>query len=149
MYIQKIHIKNYRNFNDFEMEFHDGLNVIVGANNSGKTGLLSAINLLNVPTTVSLDDFNKNNLIQFVKLYKDEAPSIEIIYYIKHVIDEDDTSDESIIKLVPFLGFKEIETSRSTSEKKNKYCVTAVIKAVYSLDIKYIDEYRKASRVPQ
>lgn len=79
MYIQKIHIKNYRNFNDFEMEFHDGLNVIVGANNSGKTGLLSAINLLNVPTTVSLDDFNKNNLIQFVKLYKDEAPSIEII----------------------------------------------------------------------
>ena len=115
MYIQKIHIKNYRNFNDFEMEFHDGLNVIVGANNSGKTGLLSAINLLNEPATVSIDDFNKNNLIQFVKLYKDEAPSIEIVYYIKHVIDEDDTSDESIIKLVPFLGFKEIETTRSIS----------------------------------
>ena len=36
MYIQKIRIKNYRNFNDFEMEFHEGLNVIVGANNSGK-----------------------------------------------------------------------------------------------------------------
>lgn len=143
MYIQKIHIKNYRNFNDFEMEFHDGLNVIVGANNSGKTGLLSAINLLNEPATVSIDDFNKNNLIQFVKLYKDEAPSIEIVYYIKHVIDEDDTSDESIIKLVPFLGFKEIETTRSISENKNKYCITAVIKAVYSLDIKYIDEYKK------
>ena len=43
MYINKIYIKNYRNYNDFTMDFHKGLNVIVGSNNSGKTGLLSAI----------------------------------------------------------------------------------------------------------
>ena len=62
MYINKIHIQNYRNFNNFTMEFHQGLNVIIGANNSGKTGLLYAINLLNSPSDVSVDDFNKNNL---------------------------------------------------------------------------------------
>ena len=39
MYISKIHIQNYRNFGDFTMEFHKGLNVIIGANNSGKTTL--------------------------------------------------------------------------------------------------------------
>lgn len=44
MYIQKIHIKNYRNFNDFEMEFHEGLNVIVGANNSEILYIESVIN---------------------------------------------------------------------------------------------------------
>ena len=80
MYIRKVHIKNYRNFNDFEMEFHEGLNVIVGANNSGKTGLLSAIYFLNAPSNISIDDFNKNNLVQFKTLYNEDAPKIEITY---------------------------------------------------------------------
>lgn len=69
MYINKIHIQNYRNFADFTMEFHKGLNVIIGANNSGKTGLLYAINLLNSPSDISVDDFNKNNLLQYSRLY--------------------------------------------------------------------------------
>lgn len=46
MYIQKISIKNYRCFRDFSMEFQKGLNVIIGTNNSGKTGLLYAIGLI-------------------------------------------------------------------------------------------------------
>ena len=43
MYINKMHIQNYRNYSDFTMNFHKGLNVIIGSNNSGKTGLLYAI----------------------------------------------------------------------------------------------------------
>lgn len=144
MYIQKIHIKNYRNFNDFEMEFHEGLNVIVGANNSGKTGLLSAIYLLNAPSNISIDDFNKNNLVQFKTLYNEDAPKIEITYFINHFINEDDEEDESIIKLIPFLGFKEVDAMRLASEDKKKYFIKAIVKAVYELDEKYIGEYRKA-----
>ena len=64
MYINKIHIQNYRNYNDFSMNFHKGLNVIIGSNNTGKTGLLYAIYLLKHPSIVSVDDFNKNNLPQ-------------------------------------------------------------------------------------
>lgn len=144
MYIQKIHIKNYRNFNDFEMEFHEGLNVIVGANNSGKTGLLSAIYLLNIPSNISIDDFNKNNLVQFKTLYNEDAPKIEITYFINHFINEDDEEDESIIKLIPFLGFKEVDAMRLASEDKKKYFIKAIVKADYELDEKYIGEYRKA-----
>ena len=66
MYISKIHIQNYRNFNNFVMNFQKGLNVIIGANNSGKTGLLYAIKLLNSPSDVSVEDFNKNNLLSRV-----------------------------------------------------------------------------------
>lgn len=32
MYIQQISIKNYRNYKNFTMKFHKGLNVIIGAN---------------------------------------------------------------------------------------------------------------------
>ena len=112
MHINRIHIKNFRNYNDFTMDFRKGLNVIIGSNNSGKTGLLYAINLLNVPSSISIDDFNKNNLQKYSELYAENPPEIVIEYYISHRIVEDDTNDESIIRLIPFLGIKEFEGNR-------------------------------------
>ena len=46
MKIKQLKLKNYRNYENFSMQFKEGLNVIIGANNSGKTNLLHAINLL-------------------------------------------------------------------------------------------------------
>lgn len=43
MYLAKITIKNFRIFTDFELSFNEGLNLIVGENNSGKTALIDAI----------------------------------------------------------------------------------------------------------
>lgn len=143
MYISKIHIQNYRNYNDFTMDFHKGLNVIIGSNNSGKTGLLYAINLLNSPSSISIDDFNKNNLLKYGELYAENAPEIVIEYYISHRIAEDDTSDESIIRLLPFLGIKEFEENRTEKDGKVEYNISAKIKAVFSLDVKYLDDYKK------
>lgn len=143
MYISKIHIQNYRNYSDFTMNFHKGLNVIIGSNNSGKTGLLYAINLLNSPSSVSVDDFNKNNLLKYGDFYAENAPEIVIEYYISHRIAEDDTSDESIIRLLPFLGIKEFEENRTEKEGKVEYNISAKIKAVFSLDVKYLDDYKK------
>lgn len=143
MYINKIHIQNYRNYCDFTMNFHKGLNVIIGSNNSGKTGLLYAINLLNSPSSISVDDFNKNNLLKYGELYAENAPEIVIEYYISHRIAEDDTSDESIIRLLPFLGIKEFEENRTEKDGKVEYNIAAKIKAAFSLDVKYLDDYRK------
>ena len=143
MYINKIHIQNYRNYNDFKMDFHKGLNVIIGSNNSGKTGLLYAINLLNSPSSVSVDDFNKNNLLKYAELYAENSPEIVIEYYISHRISEEDTNDESIIRLLPFLGIKEFEENRIEKDGNVEYNIAAKIKAVFSLDIKNIDDYKK------
>lgn len=144
MYISKIHIQNYRNYNDFTMQFHKGLNVIIGANNSGKTGLLYAINLLGDPSKISVDDFNKNNLLQYSTLYIDAAPSITIEYNISHRICEDDTTDESIIRLLPFLGIKEFEENRQENGGTIEYNISAQIRAVYSLDTKFLGDYKES-----
>lgn len=147
MHIQKITIRNYRNFNDFTMKFRKGLNVIIGSNNSGKTGLLYAIRLLNSFSPITVHDFNKNNLSEYATKYCEDAPRIEVEYVIKHVISEEDTEDESIIKLVPFLGMKEIEQSRNENGEKATYSLSAVVKLVFSLQTKALTDYLKALNV--
>lgn len=143
MYLQKITIKNYRCFQNFSMEFQKGLNVVIGANNSGKTGLLYAIRLLK-DTSISVDDFNKNDLLEFAEKYRDEAPRIEITYTICHLILESDTEDESIIRLLPFLGMDKLNETLSEENGAYQYDVTAVIKAVCSLDVKALGDYKSA-----
>ena len=46
MYISKIKITNFRNFKDKEIIFNDGVNVIIGHNNAGKTNLIKALSLV-------------------------------------------------------------------------------------------------------
>ncbi len=61
MYISKIHIKNFRNFKDNEILFNEGLNVIIGHNNAGKSNLLKALSLVintQVSKRLGIHDFN-------------------------------------------------------------------------------------------
>lgn len=46
MYISNIHIKGFRNFRDASIDFNDGMNVIIGHNNSGKSNLMQALQLV-------------------------------------------------------------------------------------------------------
>ena len=131
MYINSIKIKNYRNYENFYMKFKEGLNVIIGANNAGKTNLLHAINLLK-DLNIDIDDFNKNNLLKkYDNDYRKESPTIEIEYEIFHEISEDDENDESIIKLLPFLGLDKINDIRNSQGDTSKYLIVANIKLKY------------------
>lgn len=46
MYISKLSIRNYRNFNSATLHFKKGVNTVIGENGSGKSNLLRAIRLL-------------------------------------------------------------------------------------------------------
>lgn len=46
MYIKEIKISNFRNFQEVAVPFHEGINVIIGHNNTGKSNLLRAIGLV-------------------------------------------------------------------------------------------------------
>jgi predicted ATP-dependent endonuclease of OLD family len=92
MYISGIKIKNYKNFKDLAIEFNHGLNVIIGHNNSGKTNLIKALQLVldrNLKDKPSIDDFCKTN-IDYT-----EPPSIEISVFIKEHNDEPD--DKNVV----------------------------------------------------
>lgn len=144
MYIKNIKIKNYRNYSDFEMTFKDGLNVIIGSNNSGKTNLLRAIELISDPDSITIHDFNKNTILNnFEKLYRNEAPEIEIEYQIYHEISEENTDDESIIKLLSFLGLDKIEKQKGSQKTPTQYNIIANINMKYAINPKNLDNYIK------
>lgn len=78
MYISKIHIRGYRNFKDKVIEFHEGINVIIGPNNAGKSNLLRALDLvLNTDTSkkLTLFDFCRNCTVNSLKA---AAPKVRI-----------------------------------------------------------------------
>src|SRR5438477_11670152 len=43
---ERVAIRNYRLFTQFDVELHPGLNIVVGDNDTGKSTLIEAINLV-------------------------------------------------------------------------------------------------------
>jgi predicted ATP-dependent endonuclease of OLD family len=128
------------------MCFQKGLNVIVGSNNSGKTGLLYVINMLSDPEIKSAHSFNKNVINEFSKKFMYDAPEIVFEFEIRHKISEDDIEDESIIKLLPFLGMNnKLEELQDEDKCDNDgiYNITANVKMTFSLDSKLLGDYKR------
>lgn len=106
MYISKKYIKGFRNFHDNEIQFNDGINVIIGHNNSGKTNLIKALSLVidQGSKHLDIDDFNKHTSIEELK---GSPPKISIALTITQSKDEDLNSDDLVtvgnwlIKLEP------------------------------------------------
>ncbi len=48
MRIKNIELKNYRNYDNLNINFNDNLNIIIGDNAQGKTNLLESIYVLAV-----------------------------------------------------------------------------------------------------
>lgn len=92
MYISRVIIKNYRSIKDLTLNFSSGKNVIVGKNNSGKSNIIKAINIVlgeNSPTyvksnNITENDFyssnqeNANKMMVFCELKKNDNEEIDI-----------------------------------------------------------------------
>lgn len=93
MYLSQIEIYNYRNFSDCVIEFNDGLNVIIGENNAGKSNLLKALSLIfdrQKRARLNIDDFHKG-----ITDFK-SAPEIKITIILKGT-EHDSPEDKAIV----------------------------------------------------
>ena len=57
--IKTIHIKNFRSLKDFQMDFNEGLNVIIGENDAGKTSIIDSIKILFGYKKIDINDYNQ------------------------------------------------------------------------------------------
>lgn len=106
MYISEIEILDFRNFQSTKGEndevkgcsigFVDGVNVIIGHNNSGKSNLIKALDLvLNFGGSkkLEIDDFNKNKTI--ADLIKN-PPKVKITVTFSESENEEEFSDDLV-----------------------------------------------------
>ena len=103
MHISQINIKNFRLFNDFSLTLNQGMNLLIGENNAGKTALIDAIKLvLDTNSTewvrVQEDDFcfhsNKDELSIQLKFENLNSPDLGA--FAEHLtLEEADKGEET------------------------------------------------------
>ena len=103
MYISSINICNFRNFVNDEIFFNDGLNIIIGHNNAGKTNLLKALNLvidINHTKRLEIADFNKEISLEELK---QNPPKVEIQVSIKKSTNTSESYFDDLITISSWL----------------------------------------------
>ena len=69
MFVRAINIQNYRGIEKLQMDFSEGVNVIIGNNGAGKTSLLNAIAvIINQPMQMIRDSNSPINIIDDVRV---------------------------------------------------------------------------------
>ncbi|MGN1333968.1 MAG: DNA replication/repair protein RecF [Anaerovoracaceae bacterium] len=86
MYIKNIKLKDFRNYENIELNFNSKINFILGRNAQGKTNLLEAIYITSIGKSFRTNrdsemiSFNKEFSRVYAEIYKDESESsVEII----------------------------------------------------------------------
>lgn len=102
MYIKSIRTQGFRNFKDTQIEFNEGVNVIIGHNNAGKTNLLKALSLLLDSKSykkLEVDDFNKDVTLDNLKA---TPPKVTITLNI-HQSEGEDLMGDDLVTVAPWL----------------------------------------------
>jgi len=97
MYISELHLENYRIFKEkTKIKFNEGINVLIGQDNSGKTTLIKALSILfdhNSSKSMNINDFSKNITVDQLK---NKPPEIKISAIIKESEEEEGYSDDLV-----------------------------------------------------
>ena len=133
MWIKKLNLYHFRNYEDLSLEFQKGVNVIVGDNGEGKTSLVEAIGLF--PLSKSIRTNDEKELIkigeQFSKIEgifsKEYEEKIKIVIS-KHgkTVEVNDTELKKIsnlagiIKVVSFLP-KDVELFKGSPANRRRF----------------------------
>ena len=97
MYIAELSIENLRSFkNQTKIEFHEGINVIIGQNNAGKTTVIKALELLfsnSKNKRLLIDDFNRDTTYEELK---SKPPKIRLSATLVESYQEEEFSEELV-----------------------------------------------------
>lgn len=142
MHISKIEINQYRSFDETVILLDDGLNVIIGPNNVGKSNILNVIEFLHIDPnkSKSIHDINKNYLLRNFMQLKDLAPFIRIRYHIEHKIDFN-VPDSAFSKLSKFIQYD--DNGNLTELSEESYVINAIIEFRYEIDSRFMKDYKR------
>ena len=138
MHISRLQLKHFRNYYDTEISLSEGLNVLVGPNNVGKSNLVKAISMLGSSPNTNINDFNKYDLLNNFFKYKLNAPTISIKYTIEHNFSYD-VEDSALSKLKPIIIYDKDAQLKGSNE--NVVHIVAEVELKYELSKPFEEEY--------
>ncbi|SEJ69654.1 ATP-dependent nuclease [Bacillus thuringiensis] len=153
MYISDVRIINYRNFSDFKVSLNEGLSIIIGENNGGKSNFLEALNLIfNNNYSLRKRTLEQEDFWNGVAI-KDTWPEIVIEAIIKGINSEDElaitsrwlTRTPSEAKLTykfrPKVGIRTIAPSDPTSISKIRLPIEEYEWVIYGGEQETLDAF--------
>jgi len=138
MHISEVRIYNYKNYRDTKVKFSEGLNVVVGPNNSGKSNLLECVGYISKKPESNVDQFNKYVLNCNFKEFKKASPEIEIDYTIEHEFSYN-SEDSAFSKLNSIIIYDKDANLQELDSGNLK--INAKVKLKYELDKTYLNDY--------
>lgn len=96
MFISNIKINNFRNFDNISVDFRDGVNLLIGQNNAGKSNLIKALRLIfdsTVKKQLSINDIYNNIPLEELKVH---SPKVSITLLLSQSETEDLMGDELV-----------------------------------------------------
>ncbi len=101
MYLKNAHIKNFRKIDNTVCTFNCGLNLIVGANDSGKTAIIDALRLV---LKQVVDDYVKLQIDDFKDTTKEI--NIDLVFAFDDCVSEEETVEDTSL-FAEYLSFGE------------------------------------------
>ena len=103
MFIKNIKLKNFRNYNDIDINLDKEINIFYGNNAEGKTNFLESIYICS--TTKSYKNVSEREIIKF----EEEESHIKIILYKENLTKKENAIDIQINKerknhIIPDIG---------------------------------------------
>ncbi|MEG0293364.1 ATP-dependent nuclease [Enterococcus sp.] len=125
-YLEKIIIKGFKKFTDYDVQFNNDMNVLIGENEAGKSTIIEAIDLVLNQKFMSLIDSNNEQLFNLTNInkfksnpIKENLPEIDIELFLN--LD----SELPIVKQhflgVHYLGGERIQINKSGIKFQYKF----------------------------
>lgn len=114
MYLKSIRLKNFRNYKQLELDFHEKINIITGNNAQGKTNLLESVYI------ISLGKSFRTNKDSEMILFSEEIASVKGVSYKS---GSDVSVEINIGKEGKTVKIDGIKTSRNADILENIYIV--------------------------
>ena len=123
MYISKLFSKNYRSLKQAVVNFDNGKNILVGKNNSGKSNVIKALEILVGEKFPSFQRFTDNDYYTEEVLDEDTGELIEVIennFYLEVELSGRDLDEELISTIKKKTAFSNVKSTNNLYPKNGE-----------------------------
>ena len=149
MFLSKLKIKNFRKYKELEVSFKQGLNVLIGENDGGKTTIINAIRILLGTQSqeyyrIDEKDFNDKNLeleIECIFKFQDKSER-KVAKFLEWITFDDEDKPVLIVRLrayiKDFMIKKEITAGESGTD--SRFYLVDELRATYLKPLRDADK---------